>query len=234
MARILCVEDDPDFQRLISRVLRNQGYEVHYAFTGPEGREKALALNPDLILMDIVLPGLNGIEVIKLLRKSENTKRTPVIVMTSFHAEAGFMESDVASLPPIEYLRKPVRPEDLLPRLRALLGGAGAKPPAECWVSGGLRFFPDSRSVWAGNRMIAVLPPKRFGLLVELSRGSGEVPWHELVRKLWGRSGRKNDLEKTVERLRRDLGDQAYRVETTRCGYRLVSPAVSGARPAAR
>ena len=61
MARILSIEDDPDFQHLIALTLQNQGYEVHYAFTGQEGYEKLLALDPDLILLDMMLPLLNGV-----------------------------------------------------------------------------------------------------------------------------------------------------------------------------
>lgn len=222
MPRILSVEDDPDFQRLISHVLRNQGYEVHYAFTGPEGRDKALSLNPDLILMDIMLPGMSGLEVVRLLRKLPKTRATPFIVMTSFHAEDGSIEEEVRALDRIEYLRKPVRAEDLLPLIRRLLVGTAASPPAECWTRGGMRIFPDTKSVLVGERMIPGLGPKRFQLLVELARSEAEVPWGTLVQRIWGSGGRKNDLEKTVERLRRDLGDQAYRITTTRCGYRLL------------
>ena len=69
--------------------------------------------------------------------------------------------------------------------------------------------------------MIANLAPKRFEVLFHLLQSDGEVPWQELVLKIWGRNGTKNDLEKTVQRLREDLGDQSYRLSTTRGGYQL-------------
>ena len=222
MPRILCVEDDPDFQHLISRVLRNQGYEVHYAFTGPEGRDKALSLNPDLLLMDVVLPGLSGLEVIRHLRRQPATRATPVIVMTAFHSGPG-AEEEARALEKVEYLRKPVRSADLLPLIRRLLEGEKELPPAECWSRGGMRIFPDTKSVMVGERLIPGLGPKRFHLLVELARSGEEVAWADLVRRIWGADGRKNDLEKAVERLRRDFGDQAFRISTTRRGYRLLA-----------
>jgi len=223
MPRILSVEDDPDFQHLISRVLRNQGYEVHYAFTGPEGRDKALSLNPDLVLMDVMLPGMSGVEVVRLLRKNPATLDTPIIVMTAYHSGAGSIEEEVRTLDRIEYLRKPVRAKELLPLIRRLLAGTAANPPAECWTRRGMRIFPDTKSVLLGERMIPGLGPKRFLLLVELARSEGEVAWDDLVHRIWGSAGCKNDLQKTVERLRRDFGDQAYRISTTRRGYRLLA-----------
>src|SRR5262245_6867407 len=122
MPRILSVEDDPDFQHLVSYALRPQGFEVHYAFSGPEGLEKALSLNPDLILLDMNLPGLNGVEVMKALQKEKATRGLPVIVLTAYAADSIFMESSVKALSPVEYLRKPVPPEQLVRAIRRMLG----------------------------------------------------------------------------------------------------------------
>jgi len=222
MHRILSVEDDPDFQHLISHILRNQGYEVHYAFTGPEGHEKALALYPDLILLDMMLPGLNGVEVVKLLKKNKATRDIPIIVMTAYPAEVNFFESEIQALGAVEYLRKPVQTDELVPRIRRLLAGRGASPRAVVWDRGAFRIVPDSKSVWIGAKMIANLPPKRFEVLFHLIQSKTEVPWETLVAKIWGRDGTKNDLEKAVQRLRADLGDEGYRISTTRAGYQLI------------
>ena len=102
MPRILSGEDDPDFQHLISIALRNQGFEVHYAFTGKEGCEKTLSLNPDLVLLDMMLPVMNGVEVIKELKKHKATRDIPFIIMTAYPAEAHFFESEVKSLGSVE------------------------------------------------------------------------------------------------------------------------------------
>ena len=222
MPRILSVEDDPDFQHLISLALRNQGFEVHYAFTGPEGHEKALSLNPDLILLDMMLPGLSGPEVVKLLMKSKATREIPIIVLTAYPTDANFFESEIKALGAVEYLRKPVQLEELVKRIKRLLGSRKSKPPFSVWKRGAIRIISETKSVWIGGTMIAHLAPKRFEVLFHLLQCEGEVPWQELVEKIWGRDGSKNDLEKTVSRLREDLGAEGYRLSTTRGGYQLV------------
>lgn len=121
MPKILSVEDDPDFQRLIAAALDGQGYDVRYAYTGPEGRDMALALAPDLILMDMMLPGLSGLEVIKLLKANEATSRVPIIVLTAFPAIDGFFESEVKAHGASLYMRKPVHFDTLVKVIRRLL-----------------------------------------------------------------------------------------------------------------
>jgi DNA-binding response OmpR family regulator len=222
MPRILSVEDDPDFQHLISYALRNQGFEVHYAFTGSEGHEKALSLNPDLILLDMMLPGLNGAEVVKLLMKNKATRDIPVIVLTAYPAEVSFFESEIKALGVVEYLRKPVQIAELVKVIKRLLSARAPKPPFSVWTRGVFRLVSETKSVWVGGTMVANLAPKRFEVLFHLLQTDGEVPWTELVQKIWGRDGTKNDLEKTVQRLRGDLGREGYRVSTTRNGYKLA------------
>ena len=221
MHRILSVEDDPDFQHLISAALRNQGYEVHYAFTGPEGYEKALSLNPDLILLDMMLPGLNGPEVIALLRKNKATRNIPIVILTAIPAGPNFQESDAKALGVIEYLLKPVRLEDLMRSLRRLLSAHESGAPFVVWERGAVRIIPESKTVWIDGKLGASLPPKRFEVLFHLLQSEGEVDREELLGKIWGRDGAKNDLEKAVQRLRKDLGAESWRLCTTRGGYQL-------------
>ncbi|MFI5361020.1 MAG: response regulator transcription factor [Elusimicrobiota bacterium] len=222
MLRILCVDDDPDFQYLISHTLRNQGFEVHYAFTGKEGCEKTLSLNPDIVLLDMLLPMMNGPEVIKELKKNPATRDIPIIIMTAYPTEAHFFESEVKALGQIQYLRKPVEMSELVAALKRLARSNAPTPPFAVWKRGTMRIIPESKSVWIGERMIANLPPKRFEVLYHLMQHSGEVPWQRLVELIWGREGTKNDLEKTIQRLRKDLGPEAYLLGTTRKGYQLM------------
>jgi DNA-binding response OmpR family regulator len=222
MPRILSVEDDPDFQHLVSYALRNQGFEVHYAFTGPEGHEKALSLNPDLILLDMMLPGLNGAEVAKLLMKNKATRDIPIIVLTAYPTDVNFFESEIMALGVVEYLRKPVQLEELVKLIKRLLSARAAKPPFSVWKRGTFRIVSETKSVWIGGTMVANLAPKRFEVLFHLLQSDGEVPSAELVQKIWGRDGTKNELEKTVQRLREDLGHEGYRLSTTRNGYQLA------------
>ncbi len=223
MARILSVEDDPDLQHLVSYALRNQGFEVHYAFTGPEGIEKTLQLNPDLILLDMMLPGLNGTEVVRRLKEQKATRDIPIVVLTSYPDDADFLESAVRALGAVEYLRKPVRLEELVGHVRRLLDGRGGKAPFCVRERGEIRAILETRTVVIGAKTLVGLPAKRFEVLCVLLRTDEEVPWEDLVREVWGADGTKNDLEKTVSRLRQDLGPDAHRLSTTRRGYRLAA-----------
>ena len=222
MARILSVEDDADLQHLLSSVLRNQGHEVHYAFTGPEGFEKAVALNPDLILLDMMLPGYNGAEVASRLKATPATRDIPIIVLTAYQGRVDFFESAAKAAGVVEYLRKPVQFDELIPLIKRILRDRRGRAPFAVWKRGVFRMAPDTRSVWVDGRLAATLPPKRFEVLFHLLQSRAEVAWKELVFKVWGRGGSKNDLEKTIERLRKDLGADGFRLTTTRRGYQLL------------
>lgn len=120
--RILSIEDDPDLQYLMSCALRAQGFEMFYAFTGPEGLEKAAAVLPDLILLDLMLPQLTGPEVLKGLTANAATRGIPVVVLTAYSGEKEFFEETLTSLGAVGYLRKPVRFNELIPLLRVIVG----------------------------------------------------------------------------------------------------------------
>ncbi|MFI5349773.1 MAG: response regulator transcription factor [Elusimicrobiota bacterium] len=222
MLRILSVDDDPDFQHLLSQALRNQGFEVHYAFTGKEGCEKALSLNPDVVLLDMMLPMMNGLEVMRELKKNKATRDIPIVIMTAYPAEANFFESEVQSLARVEYLRKPVLMPELIQMIKRMFKSDFVNPPFAVWKRGAMRLIADSKSLWIGDLLVANLAPKRFEVLYHLMQSPGEVPWRDLVAKVWGKDGTKNDLEKTIQRLREDLGAESYRLCTTRKGYQLI------------
>ena len=123
MPRILSIEDDVDLQQVVAYVLKKKGWEVVFAYDGKDGLEKALELKPDLILLDMMLPGLNGIEVITQLKAHATTREIPVVVMTAFPSDAQFIESVAVAMGAVKYLAKPVHidvlvktVEDLLPR----------------------------------------------------------------------------------------------------------------------
>lgn len=121
MPRILSVEDDPDFQHLIATALDGQGFEMVFAYDGRQGRDMALASAPDLILMDMMLPGLSGLELMKLLKENEATRHIPIIVLTAFPAIDGFFENEVKSHGAALYMRKPVHFDTLAKVIRRLL-----------------------------------------------------------------------------------------------------------------
>jgi CheY-like chemotaxis protein len=123
MATILSIDDDPDLQDLVRLVLGRAGHEVHWAFSGEEGFEKAQKLNPQLIILDMMLPTLNGVEVLKMLKANAMLRLIPVIVVTAFFGEAPFSEESIRSLGAQEFLRKPVMNETLAVLVDAALSG---------------------------------------------------------------------------------------------------------------
>ena len=124
MTRILSVEDDVDLQRLLALALAGEGFEVHHAFTGPEGYEKAVALRPHVILCDLMLPVYGGRELIGKLKSDRNTCGVPIVVITACYDSATLVESEIRKLGVIEYLRKPVRRDDLVRIIRKIVGPA--------------------------------------------------------------------------------------------------------------
>ena len=122
--KILSVEDDVDLQQVFAYVFKKKGWDVAFAYDGKDGLEKARALKPELILLDMMLPGLNGIEVIEALKADENTRTIPVIVMTAYPSDESFLRSAVIAMGAVEYLAKPVRVDDLIKTIERLL------PPA--------------------------------------------------------------------------------------------------------
>ena len=120
MVRLLSVEDDKDLQRLLALALPSKEYEVHFAFTGPEGFQAAMTLKPDIILCDLMLPGYGGQELIRKLRAEPGTRETPIVVVTAYYDTATLVEMEIRKLGIIEYMRKPVMHGELLKLLRQI------------------------------------------------------------------------------------------------------------------
>jgi len=226
MARILSVEDDGEFQQLLGLFLRREGFDPHYAFSGLEGYEKALALKPDVILLDMMLPGINGPEVIARLKAHPETRDIPIIVMTAYYKNIDFIEKRIKPLGVVEYLKKPVRLAELRALIKKTLSARkpAADTPAPATIRrGDLRLEPLTRTVWLGDQLTATLAPKRFAVLAELAKAEGPVTRKHLLKAVWGGEGSENTLEKTVERLRKDLGNEGQRrIRTDQDGYELI------------
>lgn len=131
--KILVVDDDLDTLRLVGTTLEKQGYLIVPAKDGVEALERAAVEHPDLILLDVMMPGINGYEVTRRLRQEPRTAKTPIILFTA----KAQVEDKVAGLEAgaNEYLTKPTHPAELVARVRSLLkqstpSGAGAPPPA--------------------------------------------------------------------------------------------------------
>lgn len=223
MARLLIVEDDGDLQHLLSIALNQEKYEVHYAFNGKEGYEKILALQPDVIILDLMLPILNGVEVIKLVTTNTLLRDIPIIVITAHSDKADMLEHAIKAHGVREYVRKPFEIGELKSLIKRMLAQYPRQVLAPAQVAkGAVRLDTKFRTVWIGDKMVATLSPTKAGVLLALLEAKGSVKREKLFHAVWGEEGTASALEKTIQRLREDLGAEGHRIQTTAEGYELV------------
>ena len=126
--KILLIDDDVDFVEATKIVLESKPYEVIVAYNGNDGLRKAREENPDLIILDIIMPGKDGFSTAEQLKKDSELSKIPVLVLTSYAEKGG--ESSIAAsggltLETEDYIDKPIRPEELLKRVEKYLKRAG-------------------------------------------------------------------------------------------------------------
>jgi DNA-binding response OmpR family regulator len=229
--RVLVVDDDRKLCRLIGEYLRPMGYEVAAVHTGPEGVERAVAEPWHAVILDVMLPGLDGFEVLKSIRKTSNV---PVLMLTARGDEADRIVG--LEIGADDYLPKTFSTRELLARLRAVTRRAvTAPPPGEVnddveLVAGELRARPASRVALLGEQRL-VLTPVEFDLLVSLMRSKGRVKSREqLLEEIRDRNYDVFDrsIDVHISGLRKKLGDdpKAPRfIRTLRAaGYQLINP----------
>lgn len=224
MASILSIEDDADLQQALGMALYNAGYEVHYAFQGKDGLDKILSLHPDLVLLDLMLPMMSGLDILKETRARPELRDIPVIVITALADDENKLERDLRNQGDVKYLRKPFQLGELIGLIaRALRCAPGARPAPPSVSKGAVRLDPKCRTLWIHDRLAATLSPKKARLVQALLESAGPVKRRQLLEKVWGKSGSVSRLEKTIQRLREDLGPQeSLRLVTARDSYELV------------
>jgi DNA-binding response OmpR family regulator len=199
--RVLVVEDDDDIAQVLQRSLRMEGYDVRLAGDGVSALDQAHAFLPDLVVLDLGLPRLDGIEVARQLRSRDDV---PILMLTARDA----LESRVEGLDSgaDDYLVKPFERQELLARLRALLRRRPPKGAAPL-VVGDLMLNPDTHEVSRGGRPIE-LTQREFELLEYLMRNERIVISRQrLLDEVWGYDpfSVTNTIEVFVSNLRRKL-----------------------------
>ncbi|MFA6315903.1 MAG: response regulator transcription factor [Elusimicrobiota bacterium] len=228
--RVLLIEDDAGFRKAVSDVLTREGYAVLEAATGKAGAAKALEEHPDLIILDLVLPGIGGVEVCQRLKQDQRSASIPVLILTGNDREG----QDVACLDmgADDYLTKPVKGARLLAYCRALLRRSRpeAEHPPEVSV-GDLRLDYGRKTVFLKGKDYPHLTPKEFSLLYELACRSPEPEDRvELYKKVWGMDppseGALRTVDVHVRRIRLKLGWRSDRWLTAVSGrgYCVVPP----------
>lgn len=182
VSRILLVEDDDTVRETLALNLRSEGYEVHTAADGEAGLALARELSPDLVVLDVMLPQLDGLTVLRVLRRESSV---PVILLTARGTEADKIVGLETGAD--DYIVKPFSLGEFLARVRAALRRArAASPPTTELASGDLRLDLVSRRAWLGERELQ-LAPREFDLLAVLMRNRGAVLTRELLlAHVWG------------------------------------------------
>jgi DNA-binding response OmpR family regulator len=223
--RVLVIDDDANLADVVGRYLQREGFEVEIDETGPGGLERALQWLPDLVILDLMLPGLDGFEVFRRLRE---VAPIPVVMLTA----RGDEDDRVAGLElgADDYLAKPFSPRELAARVRAVLRRAEGEvtaPAAGPLVAGDLRIDRISREAFLGSRQLT-LTAKEFDLLVHLMERPNEAIRREaLMEAVWGWSyGDTATVTVHVHRLREkievDPSEPAMLQTVWGVGYRFV------------
>jgi len=230
--KVLLIEDDASFRKAVGDVLSLEGYTVLQAPSGKAGIISAQKEMPDLVILDLIMPGMKGLEVCQFLKQDAATARLPIIILTGNDKEG----QDIACLDmgADDYLTKPVKSERLLAYARALLrrnaGEERAEPPANIEV-GGLSLDYGRKLVTLGKHEHSHLTPKEFELLYFLAkRTPNPTERADVYREVWGVEAPSEGSLKTVEvhvrRVRLKLGwkSDQWLVSVSGRGYALIPP----------
>jgi len=222
--KILVVEDDEDILQLLTFTFESAGFDVRTAANGRDGLVRAMDFRPDLIVLDLMLPGMSGLEVCKELRRLPEVASIPVIMLTARGEEVDRIVG--LELGADDYLVKPFSPRELVLRIHAILrrtlGVEDTAQRAHLRMDG-LIIDTDAHRVEIDGEE-AQLTATEFKLLTELLKNKGRVRTRDqLLNTVWGYEfeGYARTVDTHVRRLRQKIGDYAAYIETIRgVGYR--------------
>jgi len=223
MADVLVVEDESDIRQLIVHHLERDGFRCRQVATGPEALRAARASTPDLVVLDLMLPGIDGLEVCRRLRADAATAAVPIIMLTAKSDEVDRVVG--LELGADDYVAKPFSPKELVARVRAVLRRSRPETTGRVFREGPIVLDPDRHLVTVGGTVVN-LTPKEFELLHVFMEAAGRVLGREhLLTRVWGYAHADEIESRTVDvhvrRLRAKLGDEGRRIATVKSvGYR--------------
>ncbi len=225
--RILVVDDEPDALELIEFNLKSAGFEVATAMDGESALKKARSLLPELIILDVMLPEIDGLEVCKLLRKDPATARMPIVMLTAKAAEIDRVLG--LELGADDYVTKPFSPRELVLRVKGLLrrkGETAEDKTARIQLGDLVIDLPRHEVLVAGKRV--ELTATEFKLLTVLAQRRGRVQSRDqLLRDVWEYDSLidTRTVDTHMRRVREKIGKAARHLETVRgVGYRFAEP----------
>ena len=222
--RILVVDDEPEAVELVEFNLKQAGYSVSTAMDGAEALRKARAQTPDLIVLDVMLPEMDGFEICKTLRNEAATARTPILMLTAKAAELDRVLG--LELGADDYLTKPFSPRELLLRIKKILARGQAEEPTKDQLRYGDLHIDVPRHVasWKGRPF--ELTATEFKLLTILAQRAGRVQSRDqLLRDVWEYDSLidTRTVDTHMRRLREKIGPAAIHLDTVRgVGYRFI------------
>jgi len=221
--KLLVVDDDPELRPLVGFALRQASYLVVEAASGEEALQQLERELPDLMILDVNLPGIDGFEVLR--RARTGGRRLPILMLTVRGEEEDLVRG--LDLGADDYLTKPFSPRTLLPRVRALLRRAGEEAPPRPTAVGGVVLDEERHLLHVGERQVVLAPLELRLLQLLLAQAGRTVAPERLIRHLWGASvsaGREH-LKQLVYRLRHKIEDDPMAPRLLRtdpgAGYRL-------------
>ena len=227
MAKILVIDDEPSIVNLVTAYLKPEGYEVYTASDGISGLKAAQAFKPDLVLLDQMLPGMDGIEILSQLRRESSVY---VILLTAKTEETDKVVG--LSVGADDYVTKPFSPRELVARIKAALRrfqpGAGLRLENEVLTFRHVRIDTAACQAWVDDRLIE-LTAIEFDLLKKLAQNRGRVLSREqLLEAVWGGTyyGEMRVVDVHLGHVRRKLGNDEYIVTVRGVGYRFEDETV--------
>jgi len=228
--KILIIEDNRDLAQLLENHLSDLSFQVDIAFDGPAGLAKANSDSYDLVILDLMLPGLDGMEICRRLRRG--TVYTPILMLTAKSSELDRVLG--LEIGADDYVTKPFSIRELLARVKAILRrveelteGSGETAPAVIQV-GGLEIDPAKRIARSGGRIVD-LTAKEFDLLLHFARNPGKVYTRsQLLDRVWGygHDGYEHTVNSHINRLRakieQDPAHPVYILTVWGVGYKFV------------
>lgn len=219
--KILLVDDEPDILEIVGYNLTSEGYQVITAENGSEAVKKAKKELPNLIILDVMMPEMDGIEACELIRKNPDLQNTLVVFLTArgedYSQVAGF---DAGA---DDYITKPIKPKVLVSKVKALLRRFKEEDVADSFKIGNLEINRDEYKITSKGKEI-ILPRKEFELLSLLASKPGKVfKRDEILDSVWGNEvvvgGRTIDVH--IRKLREKIGDDSFKT-IKGVGYKFV------------
>ena len=220
---VLVVEDEEDIMEVIRFNLEKEGYEVHQALSGEKALQVIENNLPSLVLLDLMLPGINGLDLCRIFKQNDRTKAIPVIMLTAKSEDADIVAG--LEMGAEDYITKPFSPRVLLARVRTVLRRreTGVKDDSSVIQVEGMQIHPGRHEVTMGDNVVD-LTPSEFRILHYLARRPGWVySRDQIIDAIRGHGYVVTDraIDVQVVGLRKKLGDYGKLIETVRgIGYR--------------